>query len=140
MQRNIVNGFSKLTKEEKIESLSGILNLPMLNEKLKSFWHNTNQQLFDEFSENSISNYYLPYSIAPNFLINETICHIPMVTEESSVVAALQLQLNFGFIMEVLRLMLYLCKNPAMYTLFFLVINKFCLTIGQCLKTCSIKT
>ena len=46
------------------------------------------QNLHDEFSENSISNYYLPFSIAPNFLINDKKFTIPMTIEESSVVAA----------------------------------------------------
>jgi len=35
-----------------------------------------------------VSNYYLPFAIAPNFLINKELFAIPMVIEESSVVAA----------------------------------------------------
>ena len=46
------------------------------------------QQLHDEFIENTLTNYYLPFGIAPNFLINDTLYAIPMVIEESSVVAA----------------------------------------------------
>ena len=46
------------------------------------------QKLHDEFSENTITNFHLPYGIAPNFLINGRIYMLPMVTEESSVVAA----------------------------------------------------
>ncbi|MBT8292423.1 MAG: hydroxymethylglutaryl-CoA reductase, degradative, partial [Eudoraea sp.] len=37
---------------------------------------------------NTISNYYLPFGIAPNFLINDKLYAIPMAIEESSVVAA----------------------------------------------------
>src|SRR5690606_24459280 len=39
-------------------------------------------------SENTISNYFLPFGLAPNFLINGKIYAVPMVIEESSVVAA----------------------------------------------------
>ncbi len=46
------------------------------------------QKILDGFSENTISNYPLPLGIAPNFLINGTEYCVPMVTEESSVVAA----------------------------------------------------
>ena len=46
------------------------------------------QELLDELSENTLSNFPSPYGIAPNFLINNKVYHIPMVTEESSVVAA----------------------------------------------------
>ena len=46
------------------------------------------QKLHDEFTENTISNFYLPFGIAPNFLINDKIKVIPMTIEESSVVAA----------------------------------------------------
>ena len=35
-----------------------------------------------------MSNFYLPFAIAPNFLINNKQYTIPMVTEESSVIAA----------------------------------------------------
>ena len=29
------------------------------------------QKLHDEFAENTISNFYLPFAIAPNFIINK---------------------------------------------------------------------
>src|SRR5690606_36494732 len=56
---------------------------------LKQYW-NTNedlQKLHDDFIENSLSNFYLPYAVAPNFLINGKYYTVPMVIEESSVVA-----------------------------------------------------
>lgn len=89
----IINGFSKLTKLQKIESIAMQFNDFALKDDLLSlpkFWHPDlkEQKLFDEFSENTISNYYLPFGIAPNFLINNKIYHVPMVIEESSVVAA----------------------------------------------------
>ncbi len=58
--------------------------------ELMSYWHHNEEQqkLLDAFSENAISNFPLPYSVAPNFLINGRTYCVPMVTEESSVVAA----------------------------------------------------
>ncbi|MDA8792459.1 hydroxymethylglutaryl-CoA reductase, degradative [Bacteriovoracaceae bacterium] len=89
--QELMNGFSKLSKERKIELLKA--NIPAIKDKIdniKQFWHEDEalQKRFDEFSENTISNYYLPFGIAPNFLINGETFNIPMVTEESSVVAA----------------------------------------------------
>ncbi|PZR10568.1 MAG: hydroxymethylglutaryl-CoA reductase, degradative, partial [Flavobacterium psychrophilum] len=46
------------------------------------------QKLHDEFIENTITNFYLPLGIAPNFVINGKNYTIPMAVEESSVVAA----------------------------------------------------
>ena len=43
---------------------------------------------YDEFIENTITNFYIPFGIAPNFLINDRVFCIPMAIEESSVVAA----------------------------------------------------
>ncbi|ETN93834.1 hydroxymethylglutaryl-CoA reductase, degradative [Zhouia amylolytica] len=87
-----VDGFSKLTKEEKIDWLA---NHYFQDRKdavsiIKQYW-NTNaalQKLHDEFIENTITNYYLPFGIAPNFAINGHLYSIPMCLEESSVVAA----------------------------------------------------
>ena len=46
------------------------------------------QQIYEDISENSISNFFLPFGLAPNFLINNDLFILPMVVEESSVVAA----------------------------------------------------
>ena len=46
------------------------------------------QQIYGELSENTVSNFYLPLGLAPNFLINGKMRVLPMVIEESSVVAA----------------------------------------------------
>ena len=87
-----VSGFSKLSKSDKI---NWIVDTYFSNNKdaktiLKQYW-NTNdklQNLHDEFIENTITNYYLPFGVAPNFLINGKHYTIPMAIEESSVVAA----------------------------------------------------
>ena len=58
--------------------------------ELMSYWvqNEEQQKVLDGFSENTISNFVLPYGVAPNFLINNQMYCIPMVIEESSVVAA----------------------------------------------------
>ncbi len=87
-----IKGFSKLSKDEKIEWLTKTCFRDSNSAKkiLTQYWNSNNylQKLHDEFSENTISNYYLPFAIAPNFLINEKIYSVPMTIEESSVVAA----------------------------------------------------
>ncbi|WP_370397896.1 hydroxymethylglutaryl-CoA reductase, degradative [Tenacibaculum dicentrarchi] len=91
----IIAGFSKLTKEEKIAWLikNYFNNQPEIIQTLKQYWNTDEklQQLHDDFIENTISNFYMPYGIAPNFIINGQDYVIPMVIEESSVVAAASL-------------------------------------------------
>lgn len=88
----VIEGFSKLTKEEKIDWLTkNYTKNPESSKKvLKQYWNTESkiQKLHDEFIENTITNYYLPLGIAPNFLINDRLYAIPMAIEESSVVAA----------------------------------------------------
>lgn len=87
-----IEGFSKLTKEEKIDWITQQYTHPGDEAKkiIKRYWNSDQdlQQLHDEFIENTITNYYLPLGIAPNFLINNKLYAIPMAIEESSVVAA----------------------------------------------------
>lgn len=96
-----IEGFSKLTKEEKIDWISE--NYTKDKEAsirlLKKYWHSDTetQKLHDEFIENTITNYYLPFGIAPNFLINDRLYAIPMAIEESSVVAAASKAAKFWF-------------------------------------------
>lgn len=87
-----VEGFSKMSKEQKLDWLisSYFDNDASVKEQISHFWHRSQetQEVLDGFSENVISNHYLPFSVAPNFLIDGEIKTIPMVIEESSVVAA----------------------------------------------------
>lgn len=89
---NAVSGFSKLSKEEKIEWIANeyFSNPADVTTLLKSYWNSDTalQKLHDEFIENTITNFYLPLGVVPNFLINEKNYTIPMAIEESSVVAA----------------------------------------------------
>ena len=85
-------GFSKLSKSEKINWIvdTYFSNKEQAKKILTQYWNSDNklQQLHDEFIENTITNYYLPLGVAPNFLINGKLHTIPMAIEESSVVAA----------------------------------------------------
>ena len=108
---NTISGFSKLSKSEKIDWLLNTYFADKENAKalVERYWNSDEklQKLHDEFIENTITNYYLPLGVAPNFLINETLYAIPMAIEESSVVAAASKAAKFwlergGFKAEVL--------------------------------------
>ena len=87
-----ISGFSKWHKEEKIAWLMNtyLEGSTEASQILKQYWNADTQlqQLHEEFTENTLSNYYLPFGIAPNFLINGDRLAIPMAIEESSVIAA----------------------------------------------------
>lgn len=90
-EKEIIKGFSKLNKEQKIKKVAAYFqNSSEVEKELKSFWHSNiaMQNIFDEFAENTISNFFFPYGMAPNVIINKKNYMIPMVIEESSVVAA----------------------------------------------------
>jgi len=86
-------GFSKLSRDEKISWVSkNFLNNSDEFESILNKYLNDDkdiQLIHNSLSENAVSNFHLPYSISPNFLINHKNYCIPLVTEESSVVAAL---------------------------------------------------
>ncbi len=87
-----IAGFSKLTKDEKIAWIANkyFSNPEEATALIRKYWNNDAdlQKLHDEFIENTITNFYLPLGIAPNFDINGKTYTIPMAIEESSVVAA----------------------------------------------------
>ena len=86
------DGFSKLTKSEKIDwVIENFFNSSNNDlETLKQYWSEDEelQKIHDEFSENTLTNFFIPLGIAPNFLIDNKNYTIPMAIEESSVVAA----------------------------------------------------
>lgn len=87
----MIEGFSLLSQNDKLRIISSLMpDFPETENLLKSFRHdNPNvQKIIDEIAENTISNYHLPFAVAPNFLINGKEYIVPMVIEESSVVAA----------------------------------------------------
>ena len=87
-----VEGFSKLTKQEKIDWVANnCTENPETTRQLIAQYLNSDaalQKVHDEFIENTLTNYYLPFAVAPNFLVNEELYALPMTIEESSVVAA----------------------------------------------------
>jgi hydroxymethylglutaryl-CoA reductase len=105
-----ISGFSRLSREEKIEMASKLSSDPeAFARELAGFWHRDPevQRILEEFSENTVSNYCLPFGLAPNFLINDRLYILPMVIEESSVVAAASKSAKFwltrgGFQTEVI--------------------------------------
>lgn len=111
MQKRTISGFSKKNKSEKIDWLTEqyFQNDTALKEEWRSFEHSDAelQKVFDAFSENTVANYYMPYGVAPNFQIDGKVYAVPMVIEESSVVAAASSAAKFwlsrgGFTTEVL--------------------------------------
>ena len=69
-----IKGFSKLSKAAKLEWLVNN-NFKDANDArsiLTAYWHEDKalQKRHDEFIENTMSNYYMPYGVAPNFQIN----------------------------------------------------------------------
>jgi hydroxymethylglutaryl-CoA reductase len=96
-----ISGFSKLSKPEKIEWLlqNYFSNKETARDVLTRYWNSDKklQKLHDEFIENTITNFYLPFGVAPNFLINDKLFTIPMAIEESSVVAAASKAAKFWY-------------------------------------------
>ena len=87
-----ISGFSKMSKRKKLRWIveNFFKDPESVMHELKSYWlsNEDQQRILDGFSENTISNYYLPYGVAPNFVVNGRTYCVPMVIEESSVVAA----------------------------------------------------
>lgn len=94
-----ISGFSKLSKQQKIDLIAKthFQNPEQAIQTIKKYWNSDEklQSLHDDFIENTISNFYLPLGLAPNFLINDKYYTIPMATEESSVVAAAAKAANY---------------------------------------------
>lgn len=107
----IIKGFSKLLKEDKLKIVAELMDKQVESmDLMMSFWHSDQkvQKIFDEFSENTISNFYIPYGVAPNVIVNGHNYLVPLVIEESSVVAAASSSAKFwsergGFKAEVIE-------------------------------------
>ena len=100
MSKKII-GFSKLSKQEKIEWIcSNYLDNSKEDIEILDKYLNNDiniQSIHDTFSENTLSNFYFPFSVAPNFLINNKNYCLPMVIEESSVIAAASNSAKFWY-------------------------------------------
>ena len=90
-----VKRFSQMGKEEKIAALAQATQVDLT--PLAAFNHPdpAMQEVLDHFSENTLANFPLPYGIVPQVLINGREYWVPLVTEESSVVAAISKSAKF---------------------------------------------
>lgn len=87
MKKSRSADFFKLDEEKKLEIIADFADLT--EEEVKIIKNNFDNKRFrNQISENVIGTLSLPYSVAPNFLINGKDYFVPMVTEEPSVVAA----------------------------------------------------
>jgi len=110
MDDSIIQGFSKYTKQQRVNALIRKYGFEEnLATWLSSFEASdeTTRKIIDDLSENPISSFLFPFSISPNFVVNGRNLFFPMVSEESSVVAALANAAGFwarhgGFHAEVL--------------------------------------
>lgn len=109
--KGFVKGFSKFSRAQRLaflakdldDDLESLLNQFMLKD-------NDLQNVVSEISENHVSNHVLPLGIVPNVMVNNEIYHVPVVIEESSVVAAASRAAGFwarhgGFQLEILGTM-----------------------------------
>jgi hydroxymethylglutaryl-CoA reductase len=96
-----ISGFSKLNKTGKLKWIveNFFKDPEQVMRELSNYWllNEEEQRIIDGFSENTISNFILPYGVAPNFLIDGKEYCVPMVIEESSVVAAASSAAKFWF-------------------------------------------
>ncbi|THH37740.1 hydroxymethylglutaryl-CoA reductase, degradative [Neolewinella litorea] len=85
-----ISGFSKFDKAQRRQWLLEHF-LPEHGEDDFAFFEAGSsdlQDVLDNFSENTVANFPLPFGVAPNFIVNGRTYAVPMVIEESSVVAA----------------------------------------------------
>ena len=104
-----VSGFYKMSVKERIEFVKEFSDLTKEDESI--FSSSLDIETADRMVENVLGNFELPLGIAVNFIINNKNYTIPMVTEESSVIAAASnaakiARIKGGFTTE--------CSNPLM--------------------------
>jgi hydroxymethylglutaryl-CoA reductase len=81
-------GFYDLSLSERTRIAAVFSNLTSKEEDNLRNFSSLDNSLTDTFIENAIGTYSLPLGVATNFIINGEECLVPMVVEESSVVAA----------------------------------------------------
>jgi hydroxymethylglutaryl-CoA reductase len=94
-----ISGFSKLSKLQKIDMIVDhyFSSSDYAKTEFKKYWHADEkiQKTIDEFSENTLTNFHFPMGVVPNVMINNRLYCVPLVIEESSVVAASAKAANF---------------------------------------------
>ncbi|MBS3776232.1 MAG: hypothetical protein KGY70_13645 [Bacteroidales bacterium] len=92
--------FKSLSREEKLNLIAQNLKNPddfKKETKAYRFSDDSLQEKLEQLSENTISNFHLPYGIAPNFLVDGNTYHVPMVTEEKGVIEAASKAAGFWY-------------------------------------------
>lgn len=96
----MIKGFSKLDKKGRMDKVSELLpDSDEFTKAFRAFDHPDPeiQKELDGFSENTLANFPLPFGVAPNFKVNGKDYMVPMVIEESSVVAAASWAAGFWY-------------------------------------------
>lgn len=90
MTKSHMSKFYKLSIADRIIELERLGWLsPKDAENIKSGNHIITNEVADKMAENTLGIFGLPLSVAPNFIINDRECIVPLVVEEPSVVAGL---------------------------------------------------
>lgn len=107
-RKSIIRGFSKLNRQQRLEFLQNWMEQDVAADLDAFLVSNPDfQSAFSEFSENYLSNFILPFGVVPNVMVNGQLHLVPMVIEESSVLAAASRSAGFwaqngGFRTEIL--------------------------------------
>ena len=83
MDESIIQGFSKYSKQQRINALIQKYNFQEdLATWLGTFEASdeTSRKIIADLSENPISSFQFPFSIAPNFVVNGRNLFFPLVT------------------------------------------------------------
>lgn len=88
MSENPFKSYYKKSRQDRIDVLVAQKQITSDQAEFLKNGQGLPTEIADNMIENTLSTYGLPYGLALNFLINDQEIHIPMVTEEPSVIAA----------------------------------------------------
>ncbi len=92
-----INGFSKWDKKQKVALVAELTGESTAQIQSYNWGNKADSEILNSMSENTAAHFGLPFGLAPNFKINNTNYVLPLVTEESSVVAALASAAKFWY-------------------------------------------
>lgn len=85
---SLFTGFYKKDRENRIDILAKECQLSKHSQDILFSNQNLPENIAGQMAENHLGTFALPFSVVPQLLVNGRFYHIPMVTEEPSVVAA----------------------------------------------------
>ena len=88
MSENPFKSYYKKSRQDRIDVLVDQEHITSDQAEFLKNGQGLPTEIANNMIENALSTYGLPYGLALNFLINDQEVHIPMVTEEPSVIAA----------------------------------------------------